>query len=226
MEAKYINGWHCTVQENDHFAIEHFKNYPLSKDFEQWHGNLWPMLRDNFLAERGGVALDLGSNYGFFTIPFASHFDKVYAFDMQLDVLTCLYANISALDISNVTLVHKAVSDKDEVLSYMPRNPSGHCYLLPDDSGRIKVESVKLDSYPIEGDVRFIKLDIEGAELKALHGGIELIQKHRPLIMLEFHSQRDSLPNFNARQDLLQFFKEIEYELVDFVRNDYIFAPK
>ena len=143
-----------------------------------------------------------------------------------MDVLTCLYANISALDISNVKLVHKAVSDKNERLSYMPRNPSGHCYLLPDDGGTIKVDSITLDSYPIEGDVRFIKLDIEGAELKALYGGIELIRKHRPLIMLEFHSQRDSLSNFNARQTLLQFFKDLEYELVDFVRNDFIFAPK
>lgn len=226
MEARYINGWHCTVYENDHFAINYFKTFPLSRNFEQWHGNLWPMLRDNFLKEKGGVALDLGSNYGFFTIPFASHFDEVHAFDMQLDVLTCLYANISALDISNVKLVHKAVSDKNEKLSYMPRNPSGHCYLLPDDSGTKKVDSITLDSYPIEGDVRFIKLDIEGAELKALYGGIELIRKHRPLIMLEFHSQRDSLSNFNARQTLLQFFKDLEYELVDFVRNDFIFAPK
>ena len=50
----------------------------------------------------------------------------------------------------------------------------------------IKEECIlkKLDDYEID-TVNFIKIDVEGFEDKVLEGGIDLISKHKPYILVE-----------------------------------------
>ncbi len=51
--------------------------------------------------------------------------------------------------------------------------------------GSVDVEVRTLDELLADAEVHVIKLDIEGAELGALIGGRELVQRNRPLIMFE-----------------------------------------
>jgi FkbM family methyltransferase len=58
--------------------------------------------------------------------------------------------------------------------------------------GRVQIESdgVRLDDYAAERSlhrVDVIKLDIEGAELAALRGMRELLERHRPVILMEIN---------------------------------------
>ena len=59
------------------------------------------------------------------------------------------------------------------------------------DNGNDSIRTVSLDSY-IKGKVSFIKMDIEGAELEALHGAKGIIQKYHPkLAICVYHKSND-----------------------------------
>lgn len=60
------------------------------------------------------------------------------------------------------------------------------------DNGRDKICGDSLDNILRGKDVSFIKMDIEGAELKALHGCKEILVKHRPkLAICVYHKKED-----------------------------------
>ena len=62
-------------------------------------------------------------------------------------------------------------------------------------------------------DVSFMKLDIEGAELEALVGGVRLLQKCRPKILLEWYAE--NLPPYGVKaSDLLRWAEANNYEVV------------
>ena len=57
--------------------------------------------------------------------------------------------------------------------------------------GSIEAQTVKLDDV-VTGKVTFIKMDIEGAELDALHGATHIIQSQKPrLAICLYHKQSD-----------------------------------
>ncbi|MDA9171056.1 FkbM family methyltransferase [Alphaproteobacteria bacterium] len=82
-------------------------------------------------------------------------------------------------------------------------------------SQKLKVKGIKIDDFFNNFDdkvtrISFIKMDIEGAELFALQGSLELIKKNKPIIILEFVPAH--MKNFNINpNELYQFFSEINY---------------
>jgi FkbM family methyltransferase len=54
---------------------------------------------------------------------------------------------------------------------------------------RIEVSTERLDDVLADGPVpRLIKIDVEGAELSVMRGGIETLQRHRPYVLFEHGS--------------------------------------
>ncbi|WP_395671607.1 FkbM family methyltransferase [Phenylobacterium sp.] len=108
-----------------------------------------------------------------------------------------------------VTPVHAAVAEKaGELLLVTPRKMSGrmgraYAYVAecaPKGAARPDLEDcgaqlqptpvIALDDYCAErgiGRVDFIRMDIEGAELKALEGARGLLDRNRPHILIEIH---------------------------------------
>jgi FkbM family methyltransferase len=60
----------------------------------------------------------------------------------------------------------------------------------------------------------YVKLDVEGAELPALHGGFETLQKFRPVVSIE---QDQYSPKYfgYSWQDLSDYFNALKYEVYD-----------
>lgn len=59
-------------------------------------------------------------------------------------------------------------------------------------SNKIDVETTTIDEYFADIKVGFIKMDIEGAELRALRGGMEVIKRDRPILAISvYHSLND-----------------------------------
>lgn len=84
-----------------------------------------------------------------------------------------------------------------------------------DDGGQLEVHS--LDGLNIDEPVILVKIDVEGMEREVLRGGINLIQKNRPYIMIEsfpdvFQETRDILLNMGYA-----------YERVDAI--NWVFSP-
>jgi FkbM family methyltransferase len=54
------------------------------------------------------------------------------------------------------------------------------------DVQRIEVSTERLDDVLADGPVpRLIKIDVEGAELSVMQGGVETLQRHRPFVLFE-----------------------------------------
>ncbi len=92
-----------------------------------------------------------------------------------------------------VQVHHLALSDRNDknvsffipkILSCIPE-PSG-ASLFHNNKGdqQVRVEMKTLDSFHAS-DVMFIKLDVEGAEVEVIKGGLETIKKCRPILQVE-----------------------------------------
>ncbi len=65
-------------------------------------------------------------------------------------------------------------------------------HIVESDEGGTQVKVVALDSC-VQEKVTFIKMDIEGAELKALEGAKQLITKYRPKLAICIYHKREDM---------------------------------
>lgn len=80
---------------------------------------------------------------------------------------------------------------------------------------KLKVNGISLDKFFLNSSIdnkhiSFIKMDIEGAELFALKGGINTINKHKPIILMEVCIKHIKNFNYNVR-NIYDFFYKINY---------------
>lgn len=145
----------------------------------------------------GDEAIDVGANFGAYTDALARHVGpegRVFAFEP----LPALHAFLSLRfkDQSNVVLFPAALSDAPSESGEMriPRLRGG--LLEPalaslEADERKDFESIAIAVRTLDqfGErfrkISFIKIDVEGREMRVLAGASETIRKHRPIIQLE-----------------------------------------
>jgi hypothetical protein len=70
-------------------------------------------------------------------------------------------------------------------------NCSGVGYLTDQESAdTIRVPTITLDQYALDTNLEslaLIKIDIEGAEVQALHGASQVLRKFRPIVAVEYN---------------------------------------
>jgi FkbM family methyltransferase len=154
-------------------------------------------------AGRIGHMLDLGCNIGTWTLPLARRYPKntVLAFDCQQPMVECVEQTIQLNCLTNVHAICCAVSDTSgtatrRVIDYGWGANFGAYefeppYANPDFNGQTltvtdTITTKTIDSLALESVV-FIKLDVEGMELKALIGAQETIQRCGPFVAFEHH---------------------------------------
>jgi len=77
----------------------------------------------------------------------------------------------------------------------------------------IEVEKRRLDDFRSpERPIRFIKIDVEGAELLVLKGSIEILKTDRPYVLFEFGLGASDYYQSTAAE-VFQFFHVLDYEL-------------
>ena len=146
------------------------------------------------------IAVDGGAHVGSWTRALAKRFDFVLAFEPAEDSFACLKANVGEL--VNVQLFQCALGAVPERMSlhddekYDGGNTGGR-YLVPGND--ILVEP--LDDRHLDG-LGFLKLDVEGYELKALHGARNTLARCKPVVLIEdkarFASRYGELPHAAA----------------------------
>lgn len=156
-----------------------------------------------------GWALDLGANVGFFTRYLAERFEQVLAVEAHPETAKILGYNTGMLP--NVQIVCAAAYDRAGILLELA-NSQIHGWGEPDLSMRdldtllhaagisfvedpsqqhpmheTRVSTVRVDDLvPAEATVRLIKVDVQGAALRALVGAEGVISRCRPRIVFEF----------------------------------------
>ena len=90
-----------------------------------------------------------------------------------------------------IVFFNNAVWDKEEELCFSEDGSPGS---MIDNSGKVVVKAVSLDSIAECQEATFIKMDVEGAEKNALKGARKIIERNHPkLAICIYHSDQDML---------------------------------
>ena len=147
------------------------------------------------LIKEGDTVVDLGANIGYYTLILAQLVGKsghVYAFEPDPLNFEILSKNVKENKHDNVTLVQKAISDKNgKVKLYVSkRNLASHRIFDAEDKRKsIEVDVTTLDEYfqKSKKPIKFIKMDVEGAEGATILGASKIIEDSKNLvIMMEY----------------------------------------
>jgi FkbM family methyltransferase len=142
-------------------------------------------------ARAGSVAIDVGAHSGYFTICLADAVGdsgKVYAFEASPMIYTELEQTIRINRLANVLAVNRAVSDIAGHIEFYvaPRWKSEISSMRPSEGEKVNIEATTLDTFiPDTADVSFVKIDVEGAEMKVLRGMEALIKRNHPVMVIE-----------------------------------------
>lgn len=114
--------------------------------------------------------------------------DKIYAFEPDVSNLEKVKAEVEKMQLSNVELIPAGMWDCNTTLHF---NSQGSIMSRVDENGEEEIKVVSIDEV-VDGKVTFIKMDIEGSELKALHGAEKTISKYKPkLAICIYHKLED-----------------------------------
>lgn len=180
----------------------------------------------------GDIVLDIGANAGLYTLVAARAIGDaghVYAFEPGERALQLLRRNIALNGLTNVTVIDAAVSDTTgEAPFAVARDTAlGSLADMGRDDQQIAewqpVRTIRLDDaiaqYGIDG-VRFVKMDVEGAEKLALDGAARWLSSGTaPLtILFEAFEQNARAFGYTVRQ-LLDSLQDAGFELHGFDRS-------
>jgi len=143
------------------------------------------------LVPRGGTAVDVGANVGFFAYALAQIADRVVAFEPNPD-----YAGFARWMLRGRAEVHElALSAKSgRGTLHVPRSEHGMMLHLAGSLKRTHVQFPRVETYDVEVrtldelglvGVHFVKADVEGSEREVLDGARATIARDRPVILLE-----------------------------------------
>ncbi|MBK5277346.1 MAG: FkbM family methyltransferase [Bacteroidia bacterium] len=190
------NDFYSLTRDNTHFKINR-------SDYVQWR--LFYGVRDNALLAAkkyltpGSVILDIGANFGAFSLKLASYIKdhryaniQIHAFEPNPKVYDN-YKNNLALNSNLIDVIHlhpEGMGNEKSKRSfrYTDFNTGAGRVTKKDVEGQFLVEIKKLDDFANELNpvkIAFIKLIVEGFEPEVFKGGWKTIQKFRPPIFFE-----------------------------------------
>lgn len=149
------------------------------------------------LVPLGGTVIDCGTSIGDHTVTYASWVGPdgcVIGFEANPDVAECCALNLGIYPWARV--LNCGLGETYGVCGISINANVGMSHLVP-EGRNVKIEP--LDAY-VEQVVRcdFIKVDIEGCEVKFLKGATRFLDKHGPAILMEINrgmlAKQDATP--------------------------------
>ncbi|HHV28099.1 FkbM family methyltransferase [Acetivibrio mesophilus] len=146
--------------------------------------------------KKGDIIIDAGAYKGETAVWFADKtqgYGKVYSFEVLPSHVSAIERNIKINKLEeSVQVIKKGLWDRNTTIRIIESGDATKC--TPQE-GQLEIEVITLDSFVKENDIKsvdFIKMDIEGAELKALKGSIDTIKTFKPkLAICVYHKYMD-----------------------------------
>ena len=173
--------------------------------------------------QNDAVIFDIGANVGTFLYQFENKLkhQNIYAFEpnKKLNVrLKRLFPlmNISSVALSdeNTTAEFKVPIIKGKMVASRGKLNTSYKEKDEENSYTETVEVVKLDDWVKVQSIRkidFIKIDVEGNEMKTLFGGKNTIIQFKPLLMVEMEQRHHDQPIWNEISEVESWGFEAKY---------------
>jgi len=165
----------------------------------------------------GGVMFDLGANFGYYAITIASALQgdcQIYAFEPNPRTMQRFTRNVSLNGSRGLHLLEMGISEAPgyALVVETPAH-SGAAYLRETSTSGVTVTS--LDRFCEQNHIHrldFIKMDIEGAELRALRGGVETFKRFGPAMLIELNPVTSEREGYTVRE-LVVFLEDLGYAI-------------
>ena len=133
-----------------------------------------------------GTAVDVGAWYGPWSFWLRRRVDSVVAFEPNPRVAAALRRSVGAgVDVRELALSDRAGHDRLVQLGRIRGEEGGSHLATADEPGHaVDVESSTLDAQGLDR-VRLVKIDVEGHELEVVSGGLEVIDRWHPVLVVE-----------------------------------------
>lgn len=172
------------------------------------------------LLRPGGIALDVGANIGFYTVPLAIHAkaigSKVVAFEPLKSNAAWLRHNLGLNDCLDVVQVIESAlgneSGSAEIVltdDFLAGGTVGTASIMShalyeERYAQFATTEVKIDtldrSWSGEGRIDVVKVDIEGNETQFLEGGKKTIAAHRLALLIEVSRVHQAVRGINFNE--------------------------
>ena len=175
------------------------------------------------ILKTGDIAVDVGANVGIHTLTMASivsNSGKVLAFEPHPFIFNRLINNLRINNINWVEPFKLGVADKKCSLclnSFDNLSANQGTSFVTDEAEEanfFKIDLICLDDFLMDKEIRklnFIKIDVEGYDLKVILGAFKTIDKFKPIIIFEYVKNDNQC---NQDWDIVvSFFESQSYRL-------------
>jgi FkbM family methyltransferase len=195
-------------------VVLNFKNYkflafPQKLDYSRFlltRGDLPDPGELDFIKKtiknKKSLFIDCGSNYGSYSIPIAT-FNKncdVHAFDASRSVKKTFFRNLKLNNLKNIKYHNLAIGQENKTVIFHEDiynniiSSTGSGFVVNKiDNKKLdyKIKMVRLDNFYNLTKLKkyklvFIKIDLEGHDIKAIYGSLNIIKNIETVIMFEF----------------------------------------
>ncbi len=179
-----------------------------------WDSDILPVCLEHI--KEGDTVIDAGAWIGGHTMAYAKKVGEgsVYAFEPNPYAFECLKRNtkpIPQYPVPYVKCENCALGDKLQTVSISLNKgwyDSGYIVEAQDSLEVVRMDT--LDNYELAPN--FIKIDVEGCELKVLKGADRTIEKHRPKMVIEINKPALERQGDNPT-DVLNWLNDNRYAL-------------
>lgn len=161
------------------------------------------------LLKPGMVCYDLGASIGYFSLLMARRARIVYAFEPAPHAAAELERQARTNGFAHIRPVRSPVSDARGPVTFALTDVAYGSSIVEGSSRwpTLTLEATTLDEFVAEHEPPdLIKIDVEGAEGRVLRGGQTVLERCRPIICCELHSE-------TAAQEVLAVLKPLGYAI-------------
>lgn len=179
----YIAAINTKINEN----LDYIKPY-VRLDNLYFPSTEFSLRRDEILLDVGGFTGDTVREFHNLT---QGQYTKIISLEPSEENFKKLLATIESLGLSKVLPLKIGAWDKRATLRFATKEMHIDNQITDDGVQQIEVDTIDSILSELGCSVTLIKLDINGAEYRALSGAQETIQKYRPRIVVRLHTKED-----------------------------------
>jgi FkbM family methyltransferase len=182
------------------------------------------------------VVLEAGCHIGTHSIKLSKLSKSLHCFEPLRSSAKLLQENLNLNNCNNAVVSNLGVSDAKGATKFswvgngnpgasgLKDNPMGEFGSGVSKEYDYEVELINIDSLDLP-KLDFIKLDVEGYEVKAIQGGLNTIKKYKPIITLECWADHKGNASLEHTTQQFEFLLELGYELNRISHCDWLFLP-